>query len=86
MKRIHDGRILPEIGHVLCAYIDAAGTEILGDLRHELRIPGEGLFKPVRNPADSVKLRREVKLPFLERRLVTRRDDAFETVRERFGT
>lgn len=86
METIYDRGILAEVRHVLCPQIDAASTEILGYLRHELRVPCERLFKAVRHTTHAVELRRDVKLPFFERRLVAGCDDALETVRQGFGS
>ena len=86
MKRVNYRMILSEVRHILCAYIQAAGTPIFGDLRHELRIPGERRLKPVRHTTHAIELRCHIELPFLERRLITGGDDALKTVRQSFGS
>ena len=92
MKTVDDGLVLAEIGHVLRAQVQAAGLPVFGHLRHQLRVPREGLGvlvpaaqvaccnKAVRHAAYAVELRRHVKLPGLLGRLITGRDDALVTV------
>ena len=86
-----DNRILLfEVGHVFGADVYAPRFAVVGDLRHQLRIPFEVAVPQrvvrvgVGHSAASVELCRNVELPFFERRLVRCGYQAFETVGERF--
>ena len=41
METVYDRMLLTEVRHVLCTDVQTAGAPVLGDLRHELRIPRE---------------------------------------------